>query len=89
MSATNLRFCRFVTAVVLEIAYGRKVVADDDQFLVNAEVLDKLIAETGTAGLVVLDFLPFREILCCPDVGLLTVVSSEIFAAMGPRCMVL
>lgn len=73
---------------MLEIAYGRKVVADDDPFLVNAEVLDKLIAETGTAGLVILDFLPFCEISCYLDVGHLTVVSSEIFAALGPRCMV-
>ena len=52
---------RYVTAVVLEISYGRNVVSDDDKFLKNAEILDELIAAVGATGLNILDFLPICE----------------------------
>ncbi|KAJ3485907.1 hypothetical protein NLI96_g4625 [Meripilus lineatus] len=52
---------RYVTAVVLEISYGRKVVFDDDRFLKNAEILDELIAAVGATGLNILDFLPILK----------------------------
>ncbi|KAJ3485898.1 hypothetical protein NLI96_g4619 [Meripilus lineatus] len=48
---------QFSSAVVLEMTYGHKIVPGD-RFLKNAEVLDKMIADAGGAGLVILDFFP-------------------------------
>lgn len=60
---------RYVTAVVLEISYGRKVVFDDDRFLKNAEILDELIAAVGATGLNILDFLPICKQRLHPDLN--------------------
>lgn len=46
------------------MTYGHKIVPGD-RFLKNAEVLDKMIADAGGAGLVILDFFPIcKENLC-------------------------
>lgn len=46
---------------MLEITYGRKITSDDDQFLKDAEAFDKIVAQVGAPGLVLLDFFPICE----------------------------
>lgn len=84
-----LKMHRFVTAVVLEIAYGRRVVSDDDQFLINAATIDELVAASGTTGLVILDFIPIREGV--HESSLMSVnplLVSEIRPIVGSGCLV-
>ena len=60
-STSHSRLRRFVVAVVLEITYGCKITSDDDQFVKNAEAFDKIVAQVGAPGLVLLDFFPICE----------------------------
>lgn len=52
---------RFTAAVIMEIAYGHKVVSDDDLYVQLAQEVNDSVAVMG--GAAILDLLPFRESL--------------------------
>lgn len=54
---------RFASAIILEIAYGRKVESNDDPYLQLSERMDDIVAGLGGTGVTVIDFLPICALI--------------------------
>lgn len=55
-----LKYPRFASAIILEIAYGHRVESNDDTYLQLSEQLNGIIAGIGSLGVSVVDFFPIR-----------------------------
>lgn len=54
---------RFASAIILEIAYGRRIERDDTTYLQLSEPVDVILAGLENMEVSVVDFLPFRAII--------------------------
>ncbi|CAL1709588.1 unnamed protein product [Somion occarium] len=49
---------RYATAIIIEMAYGHRVVSDDDVYVEIAEGINKTITDAGTPGMTPVDVFP-------------------------------
>ena len=72
---------RFTTAVVVEIAYGHRILSDDDKHAEIIEAVEHVLEIGGDLGTSPVDLLPIREML--PSLMFL-VVSNSCYSETSP-----
>ncbi len=52
---------RVSTAIIMEVAYGHRILSDDDQYLQLVEGVKHIASGGGDMGSTLVDFLPIRQ----------------------------